>query len=30
MPVAKIDHDDVGMCHPAPADDPENYGGRLN
>jgi hypothetical protein len=24
-PTARIDHDDVGMCHPAPADDPENY-----
>ncbi len=25
MPIARLDHDDVGMCHPAPADDPENY-----
>jgi hypothetical protein len=24
-PIARIDHDDVGMCHPAPADDPQNY-----
>jgi hypothetical protein len=24
-PVARLDLDDVGMCHPAPADDPENH-----
>lgn len=23
--VARLDLDDVGMCHPAPADDPENH-----
>jgi hypothetical protein len=24
-PIARLDLDDVGMCHPAPADDPENH-----
>jgi hypothetical protein len=23
--IARLDLDDVGMCHPAPADDPENH-----
>ena len=25
MPIARLDLDDLGMCHPAPADDPENH-----
>ena len=24
MPTARLDLDDVGMCHPAPDDDPDN------
>lgn len=26
IPTARLDLDDIGMCHPAPEDDPHNFG----